>query len=233
MTITIRPSSARGHANHGWLDSYHSFSFANYFDPAHMGYRSLRVINDDVIAGGGGFPTHGHRDMEIVSYIVAGGLAHRDSTGAQGVLHRGDVQHMSAGTGVRHSEFNASATEAARLLQIWILPEKEGLTPYYDQTQFPDAAKTNQLRLLAAPGGPDGSLPIRQDARILASILEPGASVSHVLEPGRGAWVQVVDGAIEIAGQTLAKGDAAAIEDLRDLTFTSKTGGEFLLFDLA
>jgi len=233
MTITLRPSQARGRENHGWLDSRHSFSFADYYDPAHMGFRRLRVINDDVVRGAAGFPTHGHRDMEIISYVVQGGLSHRDSTGGSGVLRRGDVQVMSAGTGVRHSEFNASATEDVRFLQIWILPEQPGLPAGYRQAHFTEEDKHNRLLLLAAPGGADGSLPLHQDARVYASILDAGVSLVHELALDRGAWIQVVDGSIEVNGHKLRSGDGAAAEDAERLDIKADGRTEFLLLDLA
>src|SRR5688572_20583573 len=208
-----RPSEARGREQLGWLDSRHSFSFGHYHDPKHMGFRSLRVINDDTVAPGGGFPTHGHRDMEIISYVVQGGLAHRDSTGGEGVIKRGEVQAMSAGTGVRHSEFNASTEKPVRFLQIWIIPERQGLPAAYRQTHVSDDEKRNRLRLIVAPDSTDGALAINQDARIYASVLDAGHSVSHNLQPGRGAWIQVVDGVIDVNGTTLMAGDGIAIED--------------------
>jgi len=232
MTLALRPAAERGHANFGWLDSHHSFSFANYYDPRHMGFRQLRVINDDTVSPDGGFPTHGHRDMEIISYVVRGALAHRDTTGGDGVLKRGDVQAMSAGTGVRHSEFNASGEEDVRFLQIWILPEREGLPAAYRQANFPDEAKRNVLRLIVAPGGPDGALDINQDVHVYASLLDAGASVSHKLAPGRGAWVQIVDGDIDVNGQALRSGDGVAIEDAARLDIAARDRAEFLLFDL-
>ena len=232
MTLALRPAAARGHANFGWLDSHHTFSFANYHDPQHMGFRQLRVINDDTVSPDGGFDTHGHRDMEIISYVVRGALAHRDTTGGDGVLKRGDVQAMSAGTGVRHSEFNASGEEDVRFLQIWILPERDGLPAAYRQAHIPDEAKRNTLRLIVAPGGPDGALDINQDVRVYASLLDDGASVSHKLAAGRGAWVQVVDGDIEVNGKTLTSGDGLAIEDVERLDIAARGKAEFLLFDL-
>jgi len=237
MTIALRPAEARGHANHGWLDSHHSFSFANYYDPAHMGFRDLRVINEDVVSGGAGFPTHGHRDMEIVSYVVRGALAHRDTSGGEGVLRRGDVQTMSAGTGVRHSEFNASDIEDVRFLQIWIMPARVGLPPTYSQAHFSDGAKHNTLCLLAAPAGqvtlPAGALPLNQDARVYASLLEAGASLRHTLAPSRGAWVQLVDGAIDVNGRQLKAGDGIALEDVTEIGINASKAAELLLFDLA
>lgn len=233
MTITLRPAAQRGHADHGWLVSHHSFSFAHYYDERHMGFRSLRVINDDLIAPASGFPTHGHRDMEIVTYVIDGALSHRDTTGGSGTLARGDVQAMSAGSGIRHSEFNASRADKLRLLQIWLLPEGEGIVPAYDQTTFPDDAKLNRLRLIASPTGQDGSLLIHQDARIYASILEDGRTVALDLDKGRGAWVQVAVGSIDVDGLTLEEGDGAAVEDAERIAITAKGPAEFLVFDLA
>lgn len=232
MTMTLRPAAARGHANHGWLDSHHSFSFAHYYDPAHMGFRSLRVINDDVIGPGAGFPTHGHSNMEIVTYVVSGALEHRDSTGARAILKRGGIQQMSAGSGIRHSEFNASRNDDLRLLQIWIIPERDGLAPGHRETVVSDAEKRNVLKLIAAPEGGD-VLPIHQDARIYASVLEAGRSVSYEIAPGRGVWVQMVQGAAEANGTRLAEGDGLAIETAGTLTLAADQGAEFLLFDLA
>lgn len=232
MTIMHRPSEARGRENLGWLDSRHSFSFGHYYDPKHMGFRSLRVINDDTVAPGGGFPAHGHRDMEIISYVVQGGLAHRDTTGGEGVLRRGDVQAMSAGTGVRHSEFNASNDEAVRFLQIWIIPEYQGLPAAYRQAHVSDDDKRNTLRLIVAPEAANGALGINQDARIYASLLEAGNSVAHHIEVGRGAWVQVVDGEINVNGTTLRTGDGIAIEGVDRFAVTAVKNSEFLLFDL-
>jgi redox-sensitive bicupin YhaK (pirin superfamily) len=233
MTITVRPTDARGHANHGWLDSKHSFSFANYFDPQHMGYRTLRVINEDVIEPGTGFGTHGHRDMEIITYIIRGTLEHKDSTGEHSLIQRGEVQRMSAGSGIRHSEYNASDSEDVKLLQIWLLPERADITPGYEQTLFPDEAKTNRLCLLAAPGGRDGALTIHQDVALYASILDAGAAVSLDLASGRGAWVQVVDGGVTVNGRDLDAGDAIAIDGETEVSVSARSKAEFLLFDLA
>ena len=232
MTIMHRPSEARGRENLDWLDSRHSFSFGHYYDPKHMGFRSLRVINDDTVAPGGGFPTHGHRDMEIISYVIEGGLAHRDSTGGDGVVRRGDVQAMSAGTGVRHSEFNDSTEEPVHFLQIWIIPERQGLPAAYRQTHVSDEEKRNKLRLIVAPDAKDGALGINQDARIYASLLEAGQNVVHSLEKSRGAWVQVVDGVIDVNGTTLTTGDGIAIEDVDSVAIVGLKNSEFLLFDL-
>jgi redox-sensitive bicupin YhaK (pirin superfamily) len=232
MSIIRRPSEARGREHIDWLDSRHTFSFAHYYDPAHMGFRSLRVINDDTVQAGAGFPPHGHRDMEIISYVVRGALAHEDSTGGKGVIRRGDVQSMSAGTGVRHSEFNASDDEDVRFLQIWIMPKAPGLPATYRQAHFDDADKHNRLRLIVAPGGPDGALDINRDARIYASVLDAGASVAHDVAAGRAAWVQVVDGSIRVNGEQLKAGDGAAIERTDRLEITAAEKAEFLLFDL-
>ncbi len=233
MNAILRPAEERGHANHGWLDTHHSFSFAHYFDASHMGFRSLRVINDDVVKPGTGFATHGHRDMEIISYVVSGVLAHEDSTGGKGVIRRGDIQVMSAGTGIRHSEYNASRQDNVRFLQIWILPPREGLPPSYNQRTISEANKRNRLALLAGPESSGAALPIHQDARTYASLLEAGRVVSHPLQPGRGAWVQVVDGAITVNGVVMHAGDGLAIEDAAVVEIQAVSDAEFLLFDLA
>ena len=229
--IRVRRAHERGHFEHGWLDTYHSFSFADYHDPDHMGFRVLRVINEDVIAPGQGFGTHGHRDMEIVTYLLDGALEHRDSTGGGGVLRRGDVQRMSAGTGVMHSEFNHSQTEPVHLLQIWLLPERRGLPPGYEDKRFPEAAKRGRLCAIAAGDARDEALVLHQDAAIFASILE-GATVEHPLVPGRHAWVQVARGDLTVNGHALGAGDGAAVSDESRLVFASQNGTEFLLFDL-
>ena len=234
--ITIRRAAERGAANFGWLDSKHSFSFGEYYDPRHMGFRALRVINDDRVAPGAGFPTHPHRDMEIISYPVAGGLAHRDSLGTGSVIARGDVQRMTAGTGIRHSEFNASRTEPVHFLQIWILPERQGLAPGYEQKGFSDDEKRGRLRLVASRDGADGSLVIHQDARIYATLLAGDQTVEHTLPPGRHAWVQVVRGQVELNGQALEAGDGAALSDEGTVRLRGRQDGgeaELLLFDLA
>jgi len=233
MSLIRRPSAQRGHADHGWLDTRHSFSFAHYFDPAHMGYRSLRVINEDMIAGGGGFEPHGHRDMEIITYMIEGALEHRDSTGEHAVIRQGEVQRMSAGTGVRHSEVNASAEDRVRLLQIWILPDQPGRTPGYQQKLFEDREKRNRLCLIAAADGRDGALDIGQDADVFAAVLQAGRELRHVLRPGRGLWLQMVSGALTTQGQTLSAGDGASIEDVATVTLSAVEDAEFLLFDLA
>ncbi len=209
--ITLRPAGERGHANYGWLDTHYTFSFNTYFDPRHMGFRTLRVINDDTVQPNRGFGTHPHKDMEIVTYVISGALTHRDSTGAGGTLHRGDVQHMSAGTGVRHSEFNDSQAEAVHLLQIWLLPERDGLPPRYDQKTFGDDEKRNRLRLIVSPDGEEGSLIASQDAKVYASLLEDGQSIEYLIAQGRHAWVQVAEGEIELNGLALKTGDGAAV----------------------
>jgi len=232
--ITIRRAQERGHFDHGWLDTYHTFSFADYFDSKFMGFRSLRVINDDTVAGQQGFGTHGHADMEIISYVVSGELTHKDSTGGGGVLYPGDVQHITAGTGVRHSEFNDS-NSPTRFLQIWILPEKRGLTPSYEQTYFKEEERTNALRLIAAKDQQDGALKINQDVKLYASLLEPGKSVSFDVAKGRYGWIQVANGSLTVNGKELKKGDGAAIseESKIEITSTDDATAEFLLFDLA
>lgn len=230
--LTVRKSSERGHANHGWLDSFHTFSFAGYRDPAWMGFGPLRVINDDTVAGGGGFPPHPHRDMEIVSYVIDGALAHRDDMGNGSVIARGDVQRMTAGRGVTHSEYNASKTEPVHFLQIWIVPERRGLSPGYEQKNWSDDDKRDRLRLVASPDGAEGSVRIHQDARMYASVLGAGASVAHVLEPGRKAWLQVVSGAVRLDELELEGGDGVAVEDEERIALTSSAGAELLLFDL-
>ena len=229
--ITVRKSQDRGIGRHGWLTTRHTFSFANYYDPAHMGFRSLRVINEDTVAPGKGFGAHRHDNMEIVSIVMEGALAHRDSTGGEGVLRRGEVQRMSAGTGVVHSEFNASPTEPVHFFQIWILPAVEEIEPGYEQKLFPD--ERGKLRLLVAPNGEDGALNIHQDAKVYAAILDGGQRVEHSLAPGRGAWLQVARGSVNVNGTALEPGDGAAIEDEPSLAIVASEGAEILLFDLA
>ena len=230
--IAIRPSTERGHVDHGWLDTFHTFSFASYVDPAHMAFRDLRVINEDRVAGGTGFGTHPHRDMEIVTYMLGGALEHRDSMGSVSILRPGDVQHMSAGTGVTHSEVNASPTEPARLLQIWIMPERRGLTPAYEEHTFSSAERNNVLRPIVARDRRDGALPIHQDVAIYASILDAGAGLTHRLDAGRHGWLQVARGAVTLNGTRLAAGDGAAISDEPALDITAAEPSEILLFDL-
>lgn len=231
--ISVRKSDERGVGRHGWLTTQHTFSFANYYDPRYMGFRGLRVINEDTVAAGRGFGAHQHENMEIISIVMEGALAHRDSTGGDGVLRRGEVQRMSAGTGVVHSEFNGSEREPVHFFQIWILPERDGIEPGYEQKLFPEEERRGKLRLLVAPGGTGGALNIHQDARLYSAILEDGQRVEHELAPGRGAWLQVARGSVELNGTTLAQGDGAAIEEETALAITSKGESEVLLFDLA
>ncbi len=231
--LTIRKSEERGHANHGWLDSYHTFSFAGYYDPQHMAFRSLRVINQDQIAGGKGFGTHPHRDMEIITYMLDGALEHKDSMGNGSIIRVGDVQRMSAGTGITHSEFNPSATETAHLLQIWILPNQQNVTPSYEQIAFTREEKLNQLRLIASPSGRDRSVKIYQDALIYASILEDGAKVVHSVAPNRYAWIQVARGNVMVGDRLLNGGDAISSDQVGDLTIVAQGDAEILVFDLS
>jgi redox-sensitive bicupin YhaK (pirin superfamily) len=231
--LTLRRAQDRGHAQHGWLDSYHSFSFADYHDPAHMGFRALRVINEDRVQPGRGFGTHGHRDMEIISYVLSGGLQHKDSMGNGSVIHSGDVQLMSAGTGVTHSEFNGSQSELVHFLQIWIMPSSPGGTPSYQEKKFPELERMNQLRLVVSPNGERGALRIKQDLFLYAALLEPKQRVQHELQPGRHAWIQVAKGSIELNGQQLNGGDGAALSDVREVTLQGSSAAELLLFDLA
>ena len=231
--ITVRKAAERGHAEHGWLDSRHTFSFAEYYDPEHMGFRALRVINEDRVAPGQGFGTHGHRDMEIISYVLEGGLAHKDSMGNGSVIRPGDVQRMSAGTGVRHSEYNHSKDDAVHLLQIWIMPDTSGINPDYQQKRFEDEEKRARLRLIASTDGSDGSITIRQDARVFATLLDSSEQVRHELQPNRHAWVQVARGSIELNGKLLNQGDGAAASEETSLTLVGKESADVLLFDLA
>ncbi len=230
--IQIRKSDTRGHANLGWLDSRFSFSFAEYFDPQHVEFRTLRVMNDDRIAGGGGFPTHPHRDMEIVTYVLDGELAHKDSMGNGSVIKPGDVQYMSAGTGVAHSEFNASDKTPVHMYQIWMFPDKQGHTPAYDQKHFSVAEKQGKLRLVVSPDGREGSVKIRQANELYATVLAPGESVKHALQPERHAYVQVARGSVTLNGTKLAAGDGAAISQEKALELTGVEDAEVLLFDL-
>jgi redox-sensitive bicupin YhaK (pirin superfamily) len=231
--INIRKSNERGRADHGWLDTHFTFSFADYFDPEHVQFRTLRVMNDDRVAGGGGFPMHPHRDMEIVTYVLEGALEHRDSMGNGSVIQPGDVQYLSAGSGVTHSEFNASKSDPVHLYQIWMLPEKKGLKPAYDQKNFSDAEKRGKLRLVASPDGRDGSVKIRQDNELYATVLGAGDSVKHALKPERHAYVQVARGSVELNGRKLAEGDGAAISEEKAIELTGVKDSEILLFDLA
>ena len=231
--ITVRPSAERGRSELGWLSSRHTFSFADYLDPRHMSFRSLRVVNEDRVQPGAGFPTHGHRDMEIVTYVVEGALEHKDSLGTGSVIHPGEVQRMTAGTGVTHSEYNSSRIEPVHFLQIWILPERQGLAPGYEQRAFPAAEMQGRLRLVAARDGRDGSVTVHQDVRLLAARLAPGEEIVHSLAPGRHAWLQVVRGALVMNGTTLAAGDGAAVSDEAHLALAARAPSELLLFDLA
>lgn len=231
--VTVRPAAARGASRFPWLDSRHSFSFGDYFDPAHVRFGALRVINDDRIRGGGGFPPHSHRDMEIVTFMVEGRLAHEDSTGGRETIGPEEVQRMTAGTGITHSEFNASREDDARLLQIWLLPEAESLTPGYEQKVFPRRERKNRLQVLASGRGAHGALALHQDADIHAAVLDNGGTATHRLAPGRRAWVQVVSGAVTLNGEVLNEGDGAAVTDETALTLQAAPGGEVLVFDLA
>lgn len=231
--ITIRPAAERGHADYGWLDTHHTFSFARYYDPEHMGFKTLRVINDDTVAPGKGFGTHPHDNMEIITYVVDGALEHKDSMGSGSVLRHGDVQRMSAGTGVTHSEFNHSKSEPLRLLQIWLIPAERDIEPGYEEKFFSPDDKRGRLQLLVAPGGRDGALTIHQDAALYATVLADGEAVEHTLDAGRGAWVQVVRGDVTVNGTTLTKGDGASItgEGFVALKGAGEEA-EVLLFDL-
>lgn len=231
--LQIRRANERGHANHGWLDSHHTFSFANYYDPKHMGYRSLRVLNDDIIQGGGGFPFHAHDNMEIFSYVTEGALEHKDSMGNGSVLRRGDVQLMSAGTGVEHSEFNHLKDGPTHLYQIWIRPEQKGLEPNYQERHYDDSELADQLRVIVSPDGRDGSLEIRQDAIILAGRLASGTKATYALDSGRHAWIQVLSGTVSINGEVLVAGDAAAEEEPGNLQIVASEEAELLLFELS
>ena len=231
--ITIRKSNERGHAEHGWLDSHHTFSFADYYDPKHMGYRSLRVINEDRVAPGGGFPTHPHRDMEIFSYVLEGALQHKDSLGNGSVLGPGQVQLMGAGTGVLHSEFNPSSKDAAHFLQIWIQPREKGLPPRYTEWQPAPGSEGAAKVLVISPDGREQSATIAQDADVFRMRLKAGESASHALRSGRGAWLQVIKGSITLNGKHLEAGDAASVEQDDLLSLTASADSEALLFDLA
>jgi len=231
--ITIRKSNDRGHADHGWLDTRFTFSFAEYFDPKHVEFRTLRVMNDDRVAGGAGFPTHPHRDMEIVTYVLEGALSHKDSMGNGSTIKPGDVQYMSAGTGVAHSEFNASQTEPVHLYQIWMFPDKNGYKPTYDQKYFSTEDKRGKLRLLVSPDGRDGSVKIRQDNDLYATVLGTGEKVQHELKPERHAYVQVARGSVTLNGKKLETGDGAEISQERTLELVGADEAEVLLFDLA
>jgi quercetin 2,3-dioxygenase len=231
--IQVRKANERGHFDHGWLNTYHTFSFADYHDPRHMGFRSLRVINDDRVAPAAGFPQHGHRDMEIITVVLDGEIEHRDSMGNGAVLRPGEVQHMTAGTGILHSEFNPSRTTPLHLYQIWILPDRRGHAPRYGQKLFPEAERLNRWRLVASPDGRDGSLPIHQDARLSVATLEPGRSLEYGLAGGRYGWLQVMRGGVKLNGTELSEGDGAAVSDEAGLRLEAAIPAEVLLFDLA
>jgi quercetin 2,3-dioxygenase len=231
--LQIRKSQERGGGDHGWLKTHHTFSFNDYWDPKWMGFRSLRVINEDWVAPNNGFPTHPHRDMEIITYILDGKLEHKDSLGTGSVILPGDGQRMTAGSGIRHSEFNPSATEAAHLLQIWIQPERAGLEPSYEQKSFPEDEKRGKLRVIASRDAQGGSVKINQDATLYVSLLKPGEEVAHEFGAGRHGWLQVARGAVELNGKKLGQGDGAAISDEKKVSIKGTANAEVLLFDLA
>ncbi|HUY13223.1 MAG TPA: pirin family protein [Terriglobia bacterium] len=231
--IVLRKSENRGHANHGWLDTYHTFSFNTYYDPAHVHFRDLRVINEDRVAPGRGFGTHPHENMEILTYVLEGALQHKDSMGTGSVIRPGDLQRMSAGTGVTHSEFNGSKSEPVHLLQIWIFPEAEGIEPGYEQKTFPASERSGQLKLVASRSGRDGSLTIHQNVDLYASILDSGQQAHHSLAPGRHAWLQVARGSVTLNGKELQAGDGAAVSQEPELDLQARDKSEILLFDLA
>ena len=230
--ITIRKAEERGHFDFGWLSTYHSFSFGDYYDPKHTRFRTLRVINEDFVQPGHGFPTHGHRDMEIVTYILQGALEHRDSMGTGSIIRRGDAQRMSAGTGVTHSEANPSPDEPVHLLQIWIFPSEQNMAPEYEEKKFSDDEKRNKLRLIVSPDGSDGSVKIHQDAKIFASLLDDRQEVVHNLEGGRSAWLQVAAGSVKLNDVVLKQGDGAAVSQESKLRIIAEEPAEVLLFDL-
>jgi hypothetical protein len=232
MRFTVRKSEERGRANFGWLDSKHSFSFGHYHDPKHMGFGPLRVINDDRVAPGGGFPTHPHSDMEIISYVLDGALEHKDSLGTGSVIRPGDLQRLSAGTGIRHSEFNGSKIEPVHFLQIWIIPEKKGLAPGYEQKSFTVAEKRGRLRLVGSRDGRDGSVTIHQDVDLYATLIGKGEVVKHAIRPGRGGWIQVARGSIALNGEILNAGDGVAVSTSGPLTLEGVADAEVLLFDM-
>ncbi len=233
MNIQIRRGNERGHADHGWLNSFHTFSFADYYDPKAMGFRSLRVINEDRVAAGGGFPRHGHRDMEIISYVLEGALAHKDTTGTSAVIKPGDVQRMSAGTGVQHSEINASKSDPVHFLQIWIVPDRAGHAPGYEQKSFTTEERQGKLRVVASPDGRDGSITIHQDASLLSGLLAPGETATHVVAPARHAWLQVARGVVQVNGEKLVAGDGLAADGQGELRIEGTEDAEVLVFDLA
>ena len=232
--IIPRPGVERGKADFGWLDSRHTFSFGDYHNPGHMGFGPLRVINEDRVQPAKGFGTHPHRDMEIISYVLEGALEHKDSLGTGSVIRPGDVQRMSAGTGIMHSEFNHSNTEPVHFLQIWLIPEREGIPPGYEQKRFEDQDKRGRLRLVASPDGSDGSVTVHLDTKVYASVLDKGQKLTHAPAEGRLQWLQVARGGLMLGGKEFAAGDGAAIEGERELAFTARSDDtEFLLFDMA
>jgi quercetin 2,3-dioxygenase len=230
--ITLRRSNERGHFNHGWLNTYHTFSFDQYYDARYLGFRCLRVINEDFVAPGRGFPPHGHKNMEIITYILEGALKHEDSMGNGSIIRPGDVQRMTAGTGVRHSEQNASSNDSVHLLQIWILPNSDGLQPGYEQKAFSENERRRQLRLIASNDGREDSVSINQDASVFASLLEKHDTLDYEMDPGRYAWVQVARGAVEVNGETAAQGDAVVVVGEPKLRIVGEATAEVLLFDL-
>ncbi len=231
--IAVRHAAERGAANFGWLDSKHTFSFGNFYDPEHMGFGNLRVINEDRVQPGRGFDTHSHQDMEIISYVIEGALEHKDSMGNRSVMNSGEVQRMTAGTGITHSEFNHSADELVHFLQIWILPEKQGLEPGYEQKTYSSDNKKNQLRLIASPNGREGSLTVHQQLDVYASVLDQDVTLTHHFDDGRRGWIQIVRGTVDINGETLNAGDGAAIDGTSDLKIKASEQAELLLFDMA
>ncbi len=233
MPLLIRPARARGHADHGWLDSRHTFSFADYYDPQHMGFGPLRVINEDFVQPGRGFAEHGHRNMEIVSYVLEGALQHKDSLRETSIIRPGDVQRMSAGTGIRHSEYNASETEPVRFLQIWIIPDRSAMTPSYEQKTFPQAERHGQLRLIGSRDAREGSVRIQQDVDLFATVLSNGERLSHTIRSGRGVWIQVARGEMTVNGQSLQSGDGMAILSVEQIELESPNTAEALVFDMA
>lgn len=231
--IVRRPSEERGRANHGWLDSRHTFSFSDYHDPAHMGFRSLRVINEDRVQPARGFGTHGHRDMEIISYVLEGELAHKDNMGSGSVIRPGDVQRMSAGTGVLHSEMNPSTSQPVHFFQVWLMPAQRGIKPSYEQKRFEPEEKQGRLRLVASPDGRDGSITVHQDADLYAGLFKTGEGARLDLRPGRHAWVQIASGHITLNSESLGTGDGAAVSGETALDLTARSDAEVLVFDLA
>jgi quercetin 2,3-dioxygenase len=231
--IQVRKAAERGHFDHGWLDTHHTFSFGDYYDPKHMGFRSLRVINDDRVQPGQGFGMHSHRDMEIVTYVLDGALEHKDSMGNGSIIRAGELQRMTAGTGVRHSEFNPSDTEWVHLYQIWLLPQQKGLEPSYEELAVGEEQKQGRFRLVASPDGADGSLTIHQDARLYLASLLPGEGVAHDIERGRAVWLQVLRGSVNVLGNDVAAGDGVAVTDENAISVQATVPSEVLLFDLA